>query len=54
VSPESPDWGLAINEGRKLWRSVVHIALPPALALMTLVLGLNLLADALREQSLKD
>ncbi|MBB5514650.1 peptide/nickel transport system permease protein [Rubricella aquisinus] len=54
VSPESPDWGLAINEGRQLWRSVVHIALPPALALMTLVLGLNLLADALREQSLKD
>ncbi|MEL6600340.1 MAG: ABC transporter permease [Pseudomonadota bacterium] len=54
VSPESPDWGLSINEGRKLWRSVEHIALVPALALMSLVLGLNLLADALREQSLKD
>ena len=54
VSPESPDWGLSINEGRALWRSVVHVALPPALALMTLVLGLNLLADGLREQSLKD
>ncbi len=54
VSPESPDWGLSINEGRKVWRSVEHIALPPALALMSLVLGLNLLADSLREQSLKD
>ncbi|MEM9012146.1 MAG: ABC transporter permease [Pseudomonadota bacterium] len=54
VSPESPDWGLSINDGRRLWRSVEHIALPPALALMSLVLGLNLLADALREQSLKD
>ncbi|MEL6582930.1 MAG: ABC transporter permease [Pseudomonadota bacterium] len=54
VSPESPDWGLSINEGRQIWRSVVHVALPPALALMTLVLGLNLLADSLREQSLKD
>jgi peptide/nickel transport system permease protein len=54
VSPESPDWGSTINEGRKLLRIYVHPALPPALALMSLVLGLNLLADALREQSLKD
>jgi peptide/nickel transport system permease protein len=54
VSPESPDWGSTINEGRKLLRIYVHPALPPALAIMSLVLGLNLLADALREQSLKD
>jgi peptide/nickel transport system permease protein len=54
VSPESPDWGSTINEGRKLLRVFVHPALPPALALMSLVLGLNLLADALREESLKD
>ncbi len=54
VSPESPDWGSTINEGRKLLRLYVHPALPPALAIMSLVLGLNLLADALREQSLKD
>jgi peptide/nickel transport system permease protein len=54
VSPESPDWGSTINEGRKLLRVYVHPALPPALAIMSLVLGLNLLADALREQSLRD
>lgn len=54
VSPESPDWGSTINEGRKLLRLYIHPALPPAFALMSLVLGLNLLADALREQSLKD
>lgn len=54
VSPESPDWGSTINEGRKLLRVFIHPALPPALAIMSLVLGLNLLADALREQSLKD
>jgi peptide/nickel transport system permease protein len=54
VSPESPDWGSTINEGRKLLRIYVHPALPPAIAIMSLVLGLNLLADALREQSLKD
>ncbi|MEM8871438.1 MAG: ABC transporter permease [Pseudomonadota bacterium] len=54
VSPESSDWGMTINEGRKLLRLFPHAALPPALAIMTLVLGLNLLADGLREQSLKD
>ena len=54
VSPESADWGSTINEGRKLLRLYIHPALPPALAIMSLVLGLNLLADALREQSMKD
>ena len=54
VSPESPDWGSTINEGRKLLALYPHGAVPPALSLMSLVLGLNLLADGLREQSLKD
>jgi peptide/nickel transport system permease protein len=54
VNPESPDWGMTINEGRKLLSVYPHPVLPPALALMSLVLGLNLLADGLREQSLKD
>ena len=54
VSPESPDWGTTINEGRKLLAVYPHPALPPTLALMSLVLGLNLLADGLREESLKD
>lgn len=54
VSPESPDWGSTINEGRRLLSIYIHPALPPALALMSLVLGLNLLADGLREESLKD
>ena len=54
VSPESPDWGSTINEGRRLLTIYPHPALPPALALMSLVLGLNLLADGLREESLRD
>ncbi len=54
LPPESPDWGSTINEGRKLLLIFVHPALPPALALLSLVLGLNLLADGLREESLKD
>jgi len=54
LEPESPDWGTTINSGRKLLSIYAHPALPPALSLMSLVLGLNLLADGLREQSLKD
>ena len=54
LSPESPDWGSTINAGRRLLSIYVHPALVPALALMSLVLGLNLLADGLREESLKD
>ena len=54
LPPESPDWGSTINEGRKLLLIYVHPAIPPAIALLSLVLGLNLLADGLREESLKD
>ncbi len=54
LEPESPDWGSTINEGRKLLSIYLHPALPPALALLSLVLGLNLLADGLREESLRD
>jgi peptide/nickel transport system permease protein len=54
VSPESPDWGSTIDQGRQLLSIAPHPALVPALALMSLVLGLNLLADGLREESLKD
>ena len=54
LSPESPDWGSTINAGRKLLTIAPWPAIVPALALMSLVLGLNLLADGLREESLKD
>jgi peptide/nickel transport system permease protein len=54
VSPESPDWGSTINEGRRLLAIYPHPAIVPALSLMSLVLGLNLLADGLREESLRD
>lgn len=54
VAPDSPDWGSTINYGRRLLAIAPHPAVVPALALMSLVLGLNLLADGLREESLKD
>jgi len=54
LPPESPDWGSTINAGRQLLSIFPHPALVPAFALLSLVLGLNLLADGLREESLKD
>jgi len=54
LPPESPDWGTTINDGRRLLSVYLHPPLVPALSLLSLVLGLNLLADGLREESLKD
>ena len=54
LSPEDPNWGATINDGRKLLSIYPHPALVPSFALLSLVLGLNLLADGLREESLKD
>jgi peptide/nickel transport system permease protein len=54
VTPDSPDWGSTIDDGRKLLNLYPHPAVVPALSLMSLVLGLNLLADGLREESLRD
>ncbi len=54
MPPESPDWGTMIKESSQFMRIYVHPALAPALAMMSFVLGLNLLADAIREQSLRD
>ncbi|GGB08786.1 ABC transporter permease [Allosediminivita pacifica] len=54
LPPESPDWGTTINDGRRLLQIYLHPALVPAVALLSLVLGLNLLADGLREESLRD
>ncbi|MEH6390843.1 MAG: ABC transporter permease [Sulfitobacter sp.] len=54
LESESPDWGTTINAGRRLLSLYPHAAIVPALALLSLVLGLNLLADGLREESLRD
>lgn len=56
MGPESPDWGTAIKDGSQVAQLRLYFwqGLIPALALMSLVLGLNLLADSMREQSLKD
>jgi len=54
LAPESPDWGSMINQTRGFIRLGAFIVLPQTLALASLVLGLNLLADGLRQQALRD
>ena len=56
MGPESPDWGTAIKDGSQVAQLRLYFwqGLVPAVSLMSLVLGLNLLADSLREQALKD
>jgi peptide/nickel transport system permease protein len=48
LQPPSPDWGLSIAEGRTYLEIAPWIALVPAVALATLVVAVNLVADALR------
>ncbi len=49
IPPPTPDWGGMINEGR-LWIFMMPwVTLSPAIALSSLVIALNLLADGIRE-----
>ena len=55
LRPPDPDWGGMIGAGYSyVMGGQVHMALAPALALSSLVVGLSLLADGLREISLRD
>ena len=49
LPPPDPDWGGMINETRSMAMAFPHMALFPCLAISSLVLGLNLLADGIRE-----
>ena len=54
LPPPDPDWGGMINETRQLAMTFPHMAVFPCIAISSLVLGFNLLADGLREVSLRD
>ncbi|MEM1343306.1 MAG: ABC transporter permease [Pseudomonadota bacterium] len=54
LPPPEPDWGGMVNETRAMATFAPHLTLFPCLAISSLVLGLNLLADGLRETELKD
>jgi len=54
LPPPDPDWGGMINESRQLAMVFPYMVLSPVLAISSLILGFNLLADGLREISLRD
>ena len=54
LPPPDPDWGGMINETRNLLMLAPHMTIVPCLAISSLVLGFNLLADGIREVSLRD
>ena len=47
VSPPTPDWGLMIADSRNFMAIAPWAALAPIIALSTLIMGINLAADAL-------
>jgi peptide/nickel transport system permease protein len=49
LKPPSPDWGLAVASGRAFLQIAPWIVLFPALALATLVVAVNLVADGLKQ-----
>ena len=51
IQPPSPDWGLAISQGRRFLVSAPWVVLAPIGAVASLVLGFNLLADGIRQAS---
>ena len=54
LPPPDPDWGLMIKEVVPLGSFAGHMMVIPALALSSLILGFNFLADGLRDISLRD
>lgn len=49
IPPPAPDWGGMVQQGTPMLTVYPEMALFPALALVSLVLGFNLLADGLNE-----
>ena len=56
LQPPDPDWGLMIKEAANVAKSpqFAYMLLIPALSVSSLILGFNLIADGLREMSLRD
>jgi len=54
LPPPNPDWGGMVSETRQFALFMPHMAIFPCIAISSLVLGFNLLADGLREVSLRD
>jgi len=48
ASPPTPDWGLMVNENRRLYHLTPWALLYPTFAIALLVVGVNLMSDAIK------
>jgi peptide/nickel transport system permease protein len=53
LPPPTPDWGGMVQEGHSRMMANVWPVLSATLAIVTLVIGLNLFADGVREESMR-
>lgn len=53
LPPPTPDWGGMVQEGHSRMMANVWPVLSATIAIVTLVIGLNLFADGLREESMR-
>jgi len=49
IQPPSPDWGLMISQSRRFWETAPWVPLAPMGAVASLVVGVNLLTDGIRQ-----
>lgn len=54
LPPPTPDWGGMVNQGVAQLSSYPHMAIFPSIAISSLVIGFNFLADGMREIGLRD
>ena len=54
LRPPTPDWGGMVRDATSLITARSHMAILPCVAITTVVIGFNLLADGLRELSLSE
>lgn len=54
LPPPNPDWGGMVNETRQMALIFPYMTIWPCVAISSLVLGFNLLADGLNESALRD
>ena len=53
LPPPTPDWGGMVQEGHSRMTANIWPVLSATLAIVTLVIGLNLFADGIREESMR-
>lgn len=49
AQPPLPEWGVMLSSGRAYMRVAPHLVIAPGMAIVVVIIGLNILGDALRD-----